>query len=456
MRDLRRNAWNPTPANRKRGCPRNLTPRDHRRVSECVVKRKAPIAKLGLRQRNKSRKSETPTARVCESKNNQNVKKIRKNLSRKKRLEVFMNAKHWQEHKSANKCKSKSTDLNSCKYCKETFLTSKLLKNHRKTHKPNELLHVDRDEPDYKFDVCQDLYICNVCSAEFQDETEAKGHAQSHKEVIFCLVCKKTFSSHYDLGIHSITHDPERKKFPFYCQECGKGFKHLKTYHEHQNVHEGKKPYVCVVCEKGFAYQKYLQVHQVRSHQVGTTGQKIENKCTTCNRYFYKPEGLAEHIEVCYKRKKKPKSTSPVKAFLCDTCGQTFTEKSKLLEHLRVHKGDFPYVCTWCGKRFPVKSYLKTHERVHTGEKPYSCEFCGRRFGQHAPFRVHRRLHTGERPYVCDFCNKGFTTNQGLKLHKKNCPDNQLNKRLKVDKVVASSVDSNVSSQHSIFGLVQY
>lgn len=249
-----------------------------------------------MRQRNKSRNTETSIARSCEPKNKQTVKKIRKNLRCKNCPEVFKNTKLWQEHNAVNKCKSKSPNLNTCKYCKETFLTSKLLKNHRKIHKPNELLQVDRDEPDYKFDVCQDLYICNVCSAEFQDEIEVERHVQSHREVIFCLTCKKTFSSHYDLGIHSIAHDPDRKvkcplcsyvsknanpysfkahmnfvhlkKFPFYCKECGKGFKHFKTYHEHQNTHQGKKPYVCVVCEKGFAYQKYLQVHQVRSHQV--------------------------------------------------------------------------------------------------------------------------------------------------------------------------------------------
>ncbi|KAL1517645.1 hypothetical protein ABEB36_001383 [Hypothenemus hampei] len=323
----------------------------------------------------------------------------------------------------------------------------------------------------------QDLFVCLVCSAEFQEECEAKNHINTHKSTISCNNCEETFKNHFDLGVHSMKHDPDGKmrcplcsyvssnsnlysfkahmnfvhlkRFPFYCKECTKGFKHFKTFQEHQNTHAGKKPYICIVCSKGFTYQKYLHVHQVRNHQVGTTGKRIENECSTCNRYFYKPESLEEHLQICYKRKKKPKSETPVKAFLCDSCGQTFTEKAKLLEHLRVHKGDLPFVCTWCGKRFPVKSYLKTHERVHTGEKPYSCEFCGKRFAQHAPFRVHRRMHTGERPYVCDFCGKGFTTNQGLKFHKKNCPDNQLSKMMKRNTTAPED-----QQQHSVFGLI--
>ncbi|XP_050311642.1 zinc finger protein 721-like [Anthonomus grandis grandis] len=408
--------------------------------------------------------------------------------------ETFDTAAEWQRHKWSEDCsfrppqspppavkrrKPHSNRIHACKYCQEIFKTLKLLKEHKKVHKPEEMC--EEEEPFYKLDHIQDLYICSVCSAEYQEEDEAKEHILTHRQIIKCIACNMEFKEYFDLGVHNKqTHDQEGKfgcplctyassnlysfkahinyvhlkRFPFYCKECGKGFKHYKTYMEHQNLHIGKKPYVCIVCEKAFTYEKYLHVHQVRNHQVGITGRKIENECRTCNRHFYKAQALEEHIEICYKRQKKPKSAIPVKAFLCDTCGQTFTEKAKLLEHLRVHRGDLPFVCTWCGKKFPVKSYLKTHERVHTGEKPYSCEFCGKRFAQHAPFRVHRRTHTGERPYVCEFCNKGFTTNQGLKLHKKNCSGGL--KKAKIEQLPQQQyVQLNptyIMDDHGIFG----
>ncbi|KAL1517644.1 hypothetical protein ABEB36_001382 [Hypothenemus hampei] len=195
------------------------------------------------------------------------------------------------------------------------------------------------------------------------------------------------------------------KKFPYYCQDCGKGFKQLKTIQDHCNLHKGQKPYKCIVCAKSFTCEKYLNSHQVRNHHVSSEGEKSNQKHHVSRKTFKKPN-----------------------SFLCDTCGQGFIEKSKLLKHIRVHNGDLPFVCNWCNKRFPQKDYLKTHERVHTGEKPYKCQFCGKSFGFHAPFRVHLRTHTGERPYKCHFCSKGFTTNQGLKLHLKNCPENLLHK----------------------------
>lgn len=223
--------------------------------------------------------------------------------------EVFYDTKLWQRHKAQKDCsfeplatktvKPKNPyklRFHTCKYCQETFKTLKLLKVHKKTHKPSEIEEPEDEEPSYKFDELQDLYICAVCSAEFQEESEAKEHIMTHKEVIICQVCKENFKSYFDLGMHSIVHDPEckvkcplcsyvsanpnpysfkahvnyvhLKKFPYYCKECGKGFKHFKTYQEHQNTHVGKKPYICIVCQKGFTYQKYLHVHQVRNHQV--------------------------------------------------------------------------------------------------------------------------------------------------------------------------------------------
>ncbi|XP_060520869.1 oocyte zinc finger protein XlCOF6-like [Cylas formicarius] len=338
----------------------------------------------------------------------------------------------------------------SCKICLEVFSTKKLLQVHKKTHVADTF---DEEVPSYRYDVLQELYICATCSAEFQDTKEAEDHIQLHVEKLTCKSCDAIFTSPYDLGIHSIKHDDQGKvqcplcsytsyntysfkahvnyvhlkKFPFYCATCGKGFKQYKVYQEHQNTHVGVKPFVCVVCSKAFCFHKYLIVHQVRNHQVGTTGDRIENECRRCNRYFFKKETLEQHQAECLRKKKEKKE----KSHLCDTCGQSFTEKAKLVEHLRVHAGDNPFVCSWCGKGFPKRDYLKCHERVHTGEKPYSCEFCGKRFSHHSPFRVHRRTHTGERPYVCTFCSKGFTTNQGLKLHKKNCPENQLNNMIK-------------------------
>ncbi|KAM4033790.1 uncharacterized protein ACNLHF_020591 isoform 2-T2 [Anomaloglossus baeobatrachus] len=106
--------------------------------------------------------------------------------------------------------------------------------------------------------------------------------------------------------------------------------------------------------------------------------------------------------------------------FSCSECRKCFKQKSRLVQHQKIHTGEKPYSCLECSKCFKQKSYLAQHQRIHTGENLFSCLECGKRFTQRLGLVEHQRIHTGEKPFSCLECGKTFTTKSNFLKHQRN------------------------------------
>ncbi|XP_063814134.1 zinc finger protein 17-like [Pseudophryne corroboree] len=128
--------------------------------------------------------------------------------------------------------------------------------------------------------------------------------------------------------------------------------------------------------------------------------------CTLCGKTFTSKSGIVKHRRMHSGR-----------VVTCADCGKEFTCNSELVAHQRTHTGEKPFPCSSCGKCFSTNTNLVAHQRIHTGEKPYSCTECGKCFTSSSDLVKHQIIHTGEKPFCCSDCGKGFTSKSNLVKH---------------------------------------
>jgi uncharacterized Zn-finger protein len=100
-------------------------------------------------------------------------------------------------------------------------------------------------------------------------------------------------------------------------------------------------------------------------------------------------------------------------------CKKVFSQKYRLMIHVRSHQGIKPFKCSQCSKTFVEKANLKVHIRTHTGERPYQCDFenCQASFKTSGQLNDHKNKHLNIRRNICIKCGKTFTRKSSLKAH---------------------------------------
>lgn len=146
----------------------------------------------------------------------------------------------------------------------------------------------------------------------------------------------------------------------------------------------------CSYCEKRFHRADYLKRH-LKTHDPNYRALR----CPECGRRCYTSLGFKYHVALHAANRGN---------FTCDVCLKPFPTTGALLEHLRVHVGNFEvrtqprnYRCEYCEWQFDTRRGVRRHMVVHTKRKDFRCQYCARSYGRQDHLRRHmQKSHPGE------------------------------------------------------------
>lgn len=294
------------------------------------------------------------------------------------------------------------------------------------------------------------IYKCDHCDHRVMKYSDLRPHyiAVHSSHILVCEICDMTFISQKALKHHNQgkLHQANLKEVEsnntqhiYQCEICKhrfteEGWKqfHMEVYHLHPNSEEALRKKLGGIDSTSEVYADYLlSVEQLdRSEKVN---------CPVCDKHL-KKEHILEHLRlhtgnkpfVCRYCNFGFISALSLRRHLlghmglterkCEECGKEYKKISSYKEHMLQHEmekaGKQKFMCDICGQAFYLQKQLNNHMRRH-GERKFKCLFdnCHWSFYFANELESHMRSHTREKPFLCDICGYAAATKNRLLRH---------------------------------------
>ncbi|XP_010846489.1 zinc finger protein 57 homolog isoform X2 [Bos indicus] len=267
------------------------------------------------------------------------------------------------------------------------------------------------------------------CGKSFQNPKDlSSGRRKQPRERPFrCSLCGKTYCDASGLSRHRRVHLGYR---PHACPFCGKCFRDQSELKRHQKTHQGQKlgagnqKHIVRTPDtraglQGLATGNHAAVAATQGPTLKTKGPKTQpqpsidrnqvpatkNMVITVRAQAPEPvtrtpapepvtrtpapepvtRTLAANMRATRlntKSNSHPEKPSRLKVFSCPHCPLTFSRKTRLSSHQKVHFTEQSNRCFHCGKSFTLFSGLIRHQQTHWKQRVYCCPICDVCFGE--------------------------------------------------------------------------
>ncbi|KAK6185964.1 hypothetical protein SNE40_008090 [Patella caerulea] len=297
----------------------------------------------------------------------------------------------------------------SCEPCKKKFVEKYSYEKHLKTllHQRKAKLIGSGDKVFVSWSEETDICVT---------KTEPRSKRQNR-----CEKCEFKGDKYEDLRLHCLK---EHKDEVTLCKMCDVIFLSVKAYRVHCSgkTHQmnlglssesnaegtGEEVFECPKCLKKFSDQKWMNLHIEFIHNHISSEeelQKLQKEETKVNTLY------GEHLNQIV--------NLPLDASVsCPECGK-FVQHERIVEHLRLHTNEKPFICNLCNRGFIGRLSLRRHLMVHVGLTENTCNICNREFKRFNSYKVHMELHKSQESHICSFCGQTFPLLKQLTHHMK-------------------------------------
>ncbi|XP_011191014.2 zinc finger protein 91 isoform X1 [Zeugodacus cucurbitae] len=278
-----------------------------------------------------------------------------------------------------------------------------------------------------------------------------------------CAKCPLSFAQKSNLSLHDKkVHPPNisAQTASYACDHCGSVYRNKQKLSRHKNlVHKDKtKTKIAYdeideeddlaltqsVLEQLKTFQ--MEMHALEAPVLETEGDLVTSNINVSNKHIdFKERPTQQQAEkrindgvqlkdslnaegiACYLSVQRTVGKNGYAVYTCEYCVKEFRKSYDYIRHRRVHTRERPYNCTLCERTFSIKSKLHDHMRIHRLDeqqgilaKHYPCAVCCQAFSSLRLLDKHISTHAPiyKIAYKCKTCEELFKTSTALAYHK--------------------------------------